>query len=104
MNKYKVYISTEAEHDLADIYLYINSELNNQTAAIRLKDKIKESILSLSTMPMRNTFVRDDRLASLKIRMMQVNNHSVFYRVNEKNNSIEIARVLYSKRDWSSLL
>jgi len=99
---HKIIITGRAEKDLQSIWRYIADDLLEPNTADNLLDRIDEGILTLKTMPGRNKLVNDERLARRGIRPLHIENYTVFYTVGEK--TVNIIRVLYSHRDWQSLL
>ena len=103
MNKYIIEYSKDSKQDLIDIKRYIKYNLQEPTIANNLIAKIKKEINELATNnPEIYSIIDDDLIKKLKIRKIIVDNYIVFCRL--KNNSIEIVRVLYGKRNWINLL
>jgi toxin ParE1/3/4 len=101
---YKVKTATSARKEMRSAAKYISEELLNPTAASRLLDSVSKGIKSLERMPLRYPIVNDDYLAEKGIRIMPVQNYSMFYVVREETHTVSIVRFLYGKRDWRSLL
>lgn len=55
-------------------------------------------------MPERYRRYEDEELTKENIRICPVKNYLIFYKVNTKEKTVEIIRVLYSKRDYKELL
>jgi len=55
-------------------------------------------------MPDRIALVKDKRLAAQGIRPLYVKNYTVFFRIDDSLDVVEVVRVLYSHRDWASIL
>ena len=104
MVKYRVDISDPAEEDLRDIVRYISSRLSAPITAMKMMDTIEEALTKLSDMPGSYPLVRDDRLASMGYRRLEVRNYTAFFTVNEKNKIVDVERILYARRDWANLL
>ena len=104
MEKYDVNITEPAEDDLRDVVKYISSQLNAPVAAINMLDTINEAISKLELNALHYSLVRDDRLAALGYRSMVVKNYLVFFIVNEKNNFVDVDRILHGRRDWQNIL
>ena len=45
-NKYQLKITTKASEDLDEIYAYISSEINNETAALNLLGEIEKNYIT----------------------------------------------------------
>ena len=100
MVTYKVMIFPSAQRDLQEISEYINT-LSGE-AALRYYDLIVSEILSLSSMPERFPHPRDLSLTAKGYRYMKVKNYLVFYIVVK--DTVQIHRILYSRRDYFRLL
>lgn len=102
--KYATRITKKAEQDINEAADYIEFTLMNPKAANDLLEDIDEEINSLASMPERYRIVNDPVLEAWEIRLTVINNYIAFYRINEKNRTVEIIRFLYGKRNWISIL
>ena len=83
-----------------DIVDYLNTL--SQDIALRYYDLLTEEIASLSYMPERCPRPKDLALAAKGYRCLLVKNYLVFYVVDR--DAVQIRRVLYGRREYSSLL
>lgn len=104
MDNYSVMISATAGEDAAGIADYIAYTLLDPQAAIRLIGRLKEAVNSLKTMPERHPLVAEAYLALRGIRTLLVDNYCVFYAVNRAEHTVNIIRVIYTKRAWEKLI
>ena len=104
MAGYRVEVSQPAEEDLRDIVRYISSQLSAPITAVKMMETIEEALSKLSNMPHSYPIVRDDRLASIGYRRVDVKNYTAFFTIDEKKKVVNIERVLYARRDWANLL
>lgn len=104
MDNYSVMISATAGEDAAGIADYIAYTLLDPQAAIRLIGKLKEAVNSLKTISERHPLVAEAYLALRGIRMICVDNYCVFYAVNRAEHTVNIIRVIYTKRAWEKLI
>ena len=104
MGGYKVYISDLAKQDIRDTVSYIKNYLQESTTADKVAETILNAIFTLEDMPSRIGLVNDDRLAEKQIRGLHIKKYTAFFRMNETTKTVEIIRVLYSRRNWSVLL
>ncbi len=104
MSIYNIEITEPAENDLCEISHYISKELLEPDIAKKVVGKIGNAILNLEEMPLRNGLVEDERLALQGIRKIMIDNYIVFYIVTEEHKTVTIARILYNRRSWISLL
>jgi len=104
MISYSVYISDAAYKDINQIVSYIADELLEPKIANNLLDALLNAISSLSEIPHRHMLVDRVEVCDYPIRMFTVENYIIFYLINENEKSVNIARVLYGRRDWTYLL
>ena len=102
MKKYNIEYSKEAKEDLIGIKQYIKYNLQEPEIANKLISKIRMSIKSLKDNHEIFAIIDDDIITKLEIRKLIVDNYIVFYRI--KNDSIEIVRIMYGRRNWINLL
>ena len=100
MAKFEIRIFKSAQHDLEDIVDYINTL--SSTAAIKQYDNLIEKIGSLAEMPERCAFLKDTNLRLKGYRSLVVDNYLVFFVI--KNDTVQIRRILYGKRNYEWLL
>ena len=96
--------SSEARKDLTDTIRYIKDNLQEHNVAIKLSNKIKENIYNLSENPKIYGVIDDNFLRKLQLRKIIVENYIIFYRVIDEENTIQIVRIMYKRRNWSNLL
>ena len=104
MGAYRVDISDLAKQDIRDTASYIKNQLKEPTIAESTVNAILDAISTLEDMPMRIPLVNDERLAKMHIRGLQNKNYTAFFRVDDALKVVDIIRVLYSRRDWQTLL
>lgn len=93
-----------ALQDMVEIVEYISRELCNPEAANNLADLFMKEIDSLSMFPY--THERYDSPYPLRheYRKLVVNNYLVFYWVDEPKKQVTVSRVLFGRRDYTSVL
>ena len=104
MGEYRVNITDLAKQDITKTAAHITYEFQEPTIAVKTTDAILDAIFTLEEMPDRIGLVKDERLAEKGIRPLYVKNYTVFFRIEESARVVDIVRVLYSRRDWTSLL
>ena len=104
MDVYRVNITDTAKQDIKDVGRYIAGELQEPVIAVNAINAILDAIDSLEQMPDRISFVKDKRLAAQGIRPLYVKNYTVFFSIEKSPDIVSIIRVLYSHRDWASIL
>ncbi len=104
MAKYRVDVSELAENDLRDIVQYISSQLSAPISALKMMELLEEAMAGLSEMPHRCPVVTDERLVQMGYRRLTVKNYVVFFSIDEKNQLVDVERILYGRRDWLRIL
>jgi plasmid stabilization system protein ParE len=104
MEKYRINITEVAKIDIKEISSYIANEFLEPVTAENTTNAILDAIITLEQMPDRIALVKDKRLASQGIRPLYVKNYTVFFRIEKIPNTVTILRVMYSHRDWASIL
>ena len=101
MSNYLISITEAAEQDLAEIVDYIAND--NPAAALKLAEKIEQSILQLEDFPLIGAIPKNRRLTRQGYRILIVDIYLVFY-VLLNNETVEIRRIIRGKRDYKFLL
>jgi toxin ParE1/3/4 len=104
LEDYNVIIELTAKRDLQGILHYIKNILRAPEAAKRIYIKIKNEILTLNQMPMRNNAVQEQPYASMGLHKLLVENYIVFYIIDEQKHEVHVLRILYNRREWQSIL
>ena len=102
MKKYNIEYSKESKQDLIGIKQYIKYNLQEPEIAQKLITKIRTQIDSLKYSPEIYAIIDEDIIKKLEIRKLIVDNYIVFFRI--KNDSIQIVRIMYGRRNWINLL
>ena len=102
MRKYNIEYSKESKQELIGINQYIKYNLQESKIAQKLITKIRTQIDSLKYSPEIYAIIDDDIIKKLEIRKLIVDNYIVFFRI--KNDSIQIVRIMYGRRNWINLL
>ena len=100
---YNIFFTDISKKELRQIYLYIKINLDSPLTAKELIKTIIISIKNLNFMPKRFPIYKklDNGII---IRRMPVENFSVFYSVADKESTVVIHKVIYSKRDIDKLV
>ena len=104
MGEYRINISDLAKQDIRETATYIRYDLQEPTIAEKATEAILDAIFTLEDMPARIGLANDERLAKKQVRGLHIKNYTVFFRINETLKAVEIIRVVYSRRDWPTLL
>ena len=104
MTQYKVIIELPAQRDLHGLLRYITDTLKEPVIARRIYTSIKEQILTMNKMPLRNSIIQEQSYAAMGVRKLSVENYTAFYIVNEEKCEVHILRILYNRREWQNIL
>ena len=104
MGEYRINISDSAKQDIQETAAYIRHDLQEPAIAEKTTEAILDAIFTLEDMPARIGLVKDERLAKKQVRGLRVKNYTAFFRINENLKTVEIIRVIYSRRDWAAIL
>lgn len=104
MRIWDIALSEQSEEDLRDIYEYIAFCLLEPSIAKNQVRRIKNAILKLDQMPERHSAYDKEPWKSRGLRRLNVDNYSVFYLPNDKQDTVVILRIVYSGRDIDVVL
>ena len=90
----------KAQEDLEKIFYYIAVELVNPEAASNLIDKFEIKFEELLLFPLSYPLIESKLIFQIDLRKCIVDNYIIVYFYNEKNNIVEIVRVIYSKTNY----
>ena len=104
MASYKVDISQSTEQDVRDLIRYISLNLSAPQTAKEMLETIEKALEGLTTMPEIHPHVQDEALALAGFRKLIIKNYIAFFIVDNKTKTVDVVRVLYSKRNWQHIL
>lgn len=91
-------------HDLQDITRHIAQELGSPSAAQRIAEGIVAAVDSLADMPYRRAVYVPIKSLAREYRTIRHGNYVAFYWIEEQRKVVTVARILYGKTDFSTLL
>ncbi len=94
---YKIIFSSKATEDLQNILIYI-AETNSPTVAFNYVDKIEQTIDKLKDFPLMGKIPLLRHLQLQNFRVIAVDSHLVYYKVDEKNNVIKIYSIKHGRQ------
>lgn len=103
MESFRVKITRSASEDIRKIVEHIAYRLNNPEAALSISEMIISSAESLSIFPKRHRIRREDSYGR-SIRFCLAGNYVITYRVDDNSRTVEVLRVIHSRRDMNNLL
>ena len=101
---YKLEYLPAARQDMVDIVQYISRELCNPVAANRLAIELIKAGDSIPEFPYANPAYIPIRPLKHEYRKLSLQNYIMFYWVDESEQLVTVARVVYAKRDYHRLL
>ena len=93
-----------ARQDMVEIVRYISQKLGNPQAADQLAQKLIEAGDGIPAFPYANPAYVPIRPLGHEYRKLTVGNYLMLYWVDEARHTVTVARVLYAKRDYGTLL
>lgn len=102
--KYKILRTDSAEEQLRDIIFYIADDSGDIDIALKYLDKIENAINRLQDFPMSGSVPRYSILKKQGYRVVIVERHLVFYKVNESEKTVIIYAIVDGKREYHNLL
>lgn len=96
---YDVKNAGQARCDMKQIYEYIADTLMEPEIAEKQYSRIEEAVYSLETMPERFRRYEKEPWRSRNLRVMPVDNYSVFYIVDNVNQIVTVIRIMYGRRN-----
>lgn len=102
--KYKIVITPTARREINRIYDYILYDLNAEKAAKKLMQKVEAAIQELKYSP--KIYVSIDKLDGVKrrYRRIVIRNFVILYTVDEESNTVYVAHMYYSGRNYLDLI
>ena len=101
--KYEVVFATNALRDLNDIFYYISHSLKETQTANRMRKSLEDAAQSLNVFPERYPVFEREPWKSQNIRKLSVKRYIILYRVQHRNQTVEILRIVYGGRDIDSM-
>lgn len=102
--KYKVIRTDKADEQLREIIFYIADDSGSIDIALNYLDKIETAIKRLEDFPKSGSIQRYSVLKKQGYRVLIVERHLVFYKVNDKDHVVTIYAVMDGRREYKNLL
>jgi toxin ParE1/3/4 len=104
MKMHKILRTDKAEDQLRDIIYYIADDSGSVDTALKYLDKIEESINRLKEFPNSGIIPRYSILKKQGYRVVIVEKHLIFYKVNEGNKTVIIYAIVDGRREYQNLI
>ena len=85
--------------DLDKAIDYISKDLSNAQAAKNLLEKVTQSLLQIEKFPYSCPIVSNAFIPGKDLRRKVINNYSLFYKIDEKNKTVVVLRLILSRRN-----
>ena len=108
--EYQIVRTDKADEQLREIIFYIADDsyfpanFTPREMAVEYLDKIEKSIIKLSTFPYSGSIPRYSILRKQGYRVLIVERHLVFYKVNEENRTVIIYAIVDGRREYRNLI
>lgn len=102
--KYSIIRTDKADEQLREIIFYIADDSGSIDVALNYLDKIEKVINSLEDFPMSGSVPRYSILKKQGFRVLVVERHLVFYKVNEDRKEVIIYAVVDGRREYRNLI
>ena len=101
---YKIMRTDKAEDQLRDIIYYIADDSGSIDIALKYLDKIEESINRLKQFTNSGSIPRYSILKKQGYRVVIVEKHLIFYKVNGENKAVIIYAIVDGRREYQNLI
>jgi len=102
--KYAIVRTDKANDQLYAAIHYITSDSGSAEVALRYLEKIERAVMQLEDHPHLGRIPRYSILQRKGYRVLIVERHLIFYRVNEKLKTVTIHAVVDERREYRSLV
>jgi toxin ParE1/3/4 len=104
MKMHKILRTDKAEDQLRDIIYYIADDSGSIHIALKYLDKIEESINRLKDFPNSGGVPRYSILKKQGYRVLILEKHLVFYKVNDEDKIVIIYSIVDGRREYKNLI
>jgi len=102
--KYKIIRTDKADEQLREIIFYIADDSGNIDIALNYLDKIETAINRLEDFPLSGSIPRYSILRKQAYRVLIVERHLVFYKVNDSEKLVTIYAIVDGRQEYRNLL
>ena len=102
--KYKIIRTDKADEQLRDIIFYIAEDSGSIDIAFNYLDKIETAINRLEEFPMSGSNPKYSILRKQGYRVLIIERHLVFYKVNESEKVVTIYAIVDGRREYRNLI
>lgn len=102
--KYQIIRTDKADEQLRDIIFYIADDSGSIDIALNYLDEIESAINNLSDFPYSGSIPRYSILRRQGYRVLIVERHLVFYKVDEQQSIVTIYAIVDGRREYKNLI
>jgi len=102
--KYKIFRTDKAEDQLRDIIFYIADDSGDVDIALCYLDKLESALNRLQEFPESGGIPRYAILKKQGYRVLIVERHLVFYKINEADKTVMIYAIMDGRREYHNLI
>lgn len=102
--KYRIIRTDKADEQLRDIIFYIADDSGSIDVALNYLNKIESAINRLEEFPMSGSEPRYSILLKQGYRVLIVERHLVFYKVNENEKIVTIYAIVDGRQEYKNLI
>lgn len=102
--KYKIVRTDKADEQLREITFYIAEDSGSIDIALNYLDKIEAAINDLEDFPMSGSIPRYSILRKQGYRVLIVERHLIFYKVDENKRIVIIYAIVDGRREYRNLI
>ena len=101
---YHVNLTESARNDMFQIASFIMTDSGFKETALEYIQKLEVGILSLKNYPERGSIPRYKILRLQGYRILMIESHLVFYKINDQNKKVIVYRILHQKSAYFNFL
>ena len=102
--QYKIVRTAKADEQLREIIFYIADDSGSVDVALKYLDKIETAIKRLKEFPLSGSIPKYATLRKQGYRVLIVERHLVFYKMNEEEKTVIIYAIVDSRREYKNLI
>lgn len=102
--KYKIIRTDKADEQLREIIFYIAEDSGSIDIALNYLDKIEAAINNLEDFPMSGSIPRYSILRKQGYRVLIVERHLIFYKVDDNKRIVIIYAIVDGRREYRNLI
>ncbi len=102
--KYRITRTDKADEQLRGIIFYIADDSGSVDVALNYLDKIESAIKRLEEFPLSGSIPRYSILRKQGYRVLVVERHLVFYKVNESDKIVTIYAIVDGRQEYKNLI